>query len=506
MADSRKILKGLFYTLGSGYVARFASVALTFLIRRELGTDPFDATVWAMVVFVLLANLSQFGLIHSLLHFQDDVDRFVRTDNPFVRTHFTISILIASAVFAISVAFAFLIDYENRSMGWTGTAILTLSGLYLLRSLSITPEALLRKDFEHRNLSLIHGLGTITALTGALWLAYDGYGAWSLIVGGWSTFSAFSAIYVVIFAVAVWSLRPVRIWPLQIDREWAGKIVAFGVWVWLSSQLQNFVWFYDKLVMPYFVSATDLSLYENTWWLMQIPSALITHIIMNYTVTVYAKVKNDREKLGVVYTRAATLIVRVSAPAALILVLNADPIVALMGPAWAGSAPIFIWLAPYAFLRPLIEDGFGLLWAVGRTRETAVVLTIQAGIALVSVPAGAYLIGVRGVAYAVGLIALTGGVGVCLCLRRQIDLELRRIFLAPAAALIGAGLVIVYLYPSVELARSATDLVAKTGLTTLVYMSILWIAEKRYLRTIWTEIREIMAADDADADPPQTPS
>ena len=276
--------------------------------------------------------------------------------------------------------------------------------------------------------------------------------------------------------------------------------------MWLGSQLQNFVWFYDKLVMPYFVSATDLSLYENTWWLMQIPSALITHIIMNYTITVYAKVKNDREKLGVVYTRAATLIVRVSAPAALILVLNADPIVALMGPAWAGSAPIFIWLAPYAFLRPLIEDGFGLLWAVGRTRETAVVLTIQAGIALVSVPAGAYLIGVRGVAYAVGLIALTGGGGVCLCLRRQIDLELRRIFLAPAAALIGAGLVIVYLYPSVELARSATDLVAKTGLTTLVYMSILWIAEKRYLRTIWTEIREIMAADDADADPPQTPS
>ena len=177
MADSRKILKGLFYTLGSGYVARMASVVLTFMIRRELGTDPFDATVWAVVVFVLLSNLSQFGLIHSLLHYQDDVDPYVSPDNSFVRTHFTISLLIGGAVFLISAAVALLIDYDGESIGWTGTVLLIFSGLFLLRSLSVTPEALLRKDFEHRSLSLIHGLGTIAALGGTLWLATSGAGA-----------------------------------------------------------------------------------------------------------------------------------------------------------------------------------------------------------------------------------------------------------------------------------------------------------------------------------------
>jgi O-antigen/teichoic acid export membrane protein len=100
MTDSKKILKGLFYTLGSGYVARAASVVLTFLIRRELGTGPFDATVWATVVFVLLANLSQFGLIHSLLHYQEDVDQFVRT-------HFTISLIIGLTVFLVSACTAY---------------------------------------------------------------------------------------------------------------------------------------------------------------------------------------------------------------------------------------------------------------------------------------------------------------------------------------------------------------------------------------------------------------
>jgi O-antigen/teichoic acid export membrane protein len=494
LADSKKILKGLFYTLGSGYVARGASVALTFLIRHELGTDPFDATVWAVVVFALLANLSQFGLIHSLLHYQDDVDQFSRSN--FVRTHFTISLLIGIGVFLISAATAFLIDYDGTSLGWTGTVILTFSGLYLLRTLSVTPEALLRKDFEHRSLSLIHGFGTIAALAGTLWLAHTGFGAISFIIGGWSTFSAYSAIYILIFTVSVWMLRPVKVWPLQLDPVWTRRILSFGVWVWLSSQLQNFVWFYDKLVMPYFVSATELSLYENTWWLMQIPAALITHVIMNYTVTVYAKVKDDRDKLSLVYTRALTVIVRVSAPAALLLVVCAEPLVTLMGPSWAGSIPIFIWLAPYAFIRPLIEDGLGLLWSIGQTRSTARVLAIQVLVALIAVPASAHLWGVQGVSYAVGLTALVGGIGIMSCLRQHIDLYLFRAFGAPVLAVGVAALAAVVLHPHLQTGSLVADLISKSALTSLVYLSILWIAEKRYLLVMLGEIRQIMSEEE----------
>lgn len=497
MADSRKILTGLFYTLGSGYVARAASVILTFLIRRELGTDPFDATVWAVVVFVLLSNLSQFGLIHSLLHYQADVDRFTRT-------HFTLSLLIALGVFAVSAVTAFAIDYRHGALGWTGTVILVFAGLYCFRSLSVTPEALLRKDFEHRNLSLIHGLGTIAALGGTLWLAHAGYGAWSLIAGGWSTFSVFSAIYVGIFVVAVWSLRPVRVWPLELDREWTRRIVGFGVWVWLSSQLQNFVWFYDKLVLPAYVTKTDLSLYENAWWLMQIPTALITHIIMNYTVTVYAKVKDDREKLSLVCTRALTIIVRVSAPAALLLVVNADPIVALMGPSWAGSVPILLWLAPYAFLRPLIEDGFGLLWAIGRTRATAVVLAVQVAVALATVPLGAWWLGVRGVAFAVGLTALVGCVGVYLCLRRHLDLPLTRLFAAPILALLAGAAAALWLHPQIAQPGVIANLALKSALTIGGYLSILWIVERRYLAEMWGEMLSILKADGTAEDAEDT--
>jgi PST family polysaccharide transporter len=492
MTDSKKILKGLFYTLGSGYVARAASVVLTFLIRRELGTGPFDATVWATVVFVLLANLSQFGLIHSLLHYQEDVDQFVRT-------HFTISLIIGLTVFLVSACTAYAIDYADGSLGWTGTVILVFSSLYFFRMLSVTPEALLRKDFEHRSLSLIHGLGTIAALAGTFWLARSGAGAWSLVIGGWSTFSVYSVVYIGIFVLSVWILRPVKIRPLQLDPVWARRILSFGAWVWLSSQLQNFVWFYDKLVMPYFVTATDLTLYENTWWLMQIPAALITHVIMSYTVTVYAKVKGDRDKLSLLYTRAQTLIVRVSAPAALLLVVNADPLVSLMGASWSGSIPIFVWLAPYAFMRPLIEDGFGLLWAIGETRSTARVLGFQVAVALAAVPLGAWYLGVEGVAYAVGLTALIGWIGVTWCLSAHIDLAHFRIFAAPVAA-IGVSAIASYLiHPLFEFENLVADLLGRTALTSLVYLSILWIVEKQYLLEILGEMREIMSADDPSA-------
>ena len=497
MADSKKILKGLFYTLGSGYVARAASVVLTFLIRREMGTDPFDATVWAMVVFVLLSNLSQFGLIHAFLHFPSDTERFVRT-------HFTVSLLISLLVFAVSCVGAFLIDYRNGHLGWTGTVILAMSGIFVFRSLSITPEAILRKTFEHRSLSLLHGFGTIAALSGTLWLAHSGAGALGLIVGGWSSFSAFSGIYVVLFALVVWRLSRLRIWPLSLDRTVTRQLLGFGIWVWLSSQLQNFLWYYDKLIMPAYVSATDLTLYENTWWLMQIPSALITHMIMGYTVTVYASVQHDREKLSLVYTRAATIIVRVSAPAALLLIVNAEPIVTLMGPAWSGSIPIFLWLAPYAFLRPLIEDGLGLLWTIGQTRSTALVLAGVMAFAVVAIPFAAGYAGVEGVAYTMGLVALIAVLGISQVLRRFIDLSPTRVFLAPLLAIAGAGLAAVYLYPALQTRSTFLDLMTKSALTSLTYVSILWIAEKRYLIEMWGEIRQIMA-EQSEPSKPETP-
>ena len=150
-------------------------------------------------------------------------------------------------------------------------------------------------------------------------------------------------------------------------------------------------------------------------------------------------------------------------------------------------------------MRPLIEDGFGLLWAIGETRSTARVLGFQVAFALAAVPLGAWYFGVEGVAYAVGLTALLGWIGVTWCLSAHIDLAHFRIFAAPVAA-IGVSAIASYLiHPVFGFETLVADLVGRTALTSLVYLSILWIVEKQYLLEILGEMREIMSAEDPSA-------
>ena len=91
------------------------------------------------------------------------------------------------------------------------------------------------------------------------------------------------------------------------------------------------------------------------------------------------------------------------------------------------------------------------------------------------------------------MIALIGGAGVLTCLKRHIDVSLSRVFAAPVLALIVSAICALYLFPVLKSGATLPDLAIKTTLTTLTYLTILWIAEKRYLLQMWGEMRQIMS-------------
>ena len=204
MNTPKKILSGLFYSIGGGYVARIASVGFTIWLKRELGLEPFDAALFYIFAFFMLANCTE-GLGWALLHYQDQVDEFRDT-------HFTLNVLLGVGLVVLCVAISACLHWADpNTHHWGARAVPLLAVLYFFKRLATTSEFSLRKDFEFGRLSFIHGLSTVIALLAALWAAHRGLGEWSLIIGGWSNFSTLSAVYTILFvggvlAVAAWML------------------------------------------------------------------------------------------------------------------------------------------------------------------------------------------------------------------------------------------------------------------------------------------------------------
>ena len=490
MKITGRMRRGFFYTLASGYTARLCSVALTFLIRRELGPHVFADAVLGITIFMLLSSLREFGLPHALLHFQDHVEEFVGT-------HFILNTALtaASALVTCGVVMALGAQWPDSVSSTTVAVVCALSAIHFGRNLSLTSESLLRRDFEFGRLGLLHGMGTILALGGALVAARAGWGEWSLILGGWSTFSVFSIIYGLFFSVGVWWARPIRWRASGFSRLWAGRLLSYGVWIWIGWILQALALWFDKLAVWLVAGAEEVALYENAWWLVQLPTAIISSIIFNYTNTLYSRCQTDREKLSEAFSHMTGLIVRVSSPLALVLVSSAGTIVAVIIPEWGGSVPIIVSLAAFAFLRPLLDDGFGLLWAVGDTRGGARIMAWRAAATVILVPSGAALWGVNGVALAMGFASLVGVVGLAIGVRAHVGVPWRELLLGPGVALtIACGAAAVHAQ-SVPV-TSAVSLAVRIGLILLTYGAVLAAIDRQHLRGMLAQIRLALTPDD----------
>jgi O-antigen/teichoic acid export membrane protein len=485
MISAGKMVRGFLYTLVGGYLARLSSVLLTVLISRELGPNLFADVVVGVTVFTVLSSLREFGLMHALLHYQSKVSEFVGT-------HLILNVMLTagSALVSSSLAWLLMVLFPAHFSLTSALVVWVFSGLNLIRNVTLTSEGLLRMEFEFGRLSLFHGVGTILALLSTLLAARAGWGASSLILGGWSTISVLSIIYVLFFSTATLLTRPVALHQVKFDPVWARRLLSYGIWIWVGWVLQTFMLWYDRLVIWWVLGKVEMALYNHAIWLVQIPTAVISHIIFSYTNALYSRYKDDSERLSVLFGRMLTIIVRISSPLALIFVLNANELMRLM-PKWVLAAPMVVWLAMFAFARPLLDEGFGLLWAVGATRLSAAIMALQAVLALVVLPTCAVVWGVAGVAYGMGAVTVVGLIGLFTVVRKFLTVDLKGMFAVPALSLGLAALAGVAMSEH-TVDRPVFDFVVKACSMAGVYMTVLGTLERKRIREGFKQLKTIL--------------
>ena len=166
-----------------------------------------------------------------------------------------------------------------------------------------------------------------TVLTGAvgLWLAYNGYGVWALVVQ-----SVFSAL---LRSMLLWAW--VR-WLPRLTFSWNSfrEMFSFGSKLLASALLDTVYNNVTTLVVGKVFSPSVLGVYARAGSLAQYPSSNITGVLQGVTFPVLSSIQNEPERLANAYKRFLRLSAFIIFPLMVGLAAVADPLIRIVLTQW----------------------------------------------------------------------------------------------------------------------------------------------------------------------------
>ncbi len=202
---------------------------------------------------------------------------------------------------------------------------------------------------------------SVTLLTGAigLWMAYNGYGVWALVVQ-----SVFASL---LGTVLLWCLVrwiPKRTFSWQSFRE----MFSFGSKLLASALLDTIYNNMYTLIIGKFFSSATLGLYSRASSLARYPSSNITGVLQGVTFPVLSSIQNEPERLAGAYKRFLRLSAFVIFPSMIGLAAVADPLIRLvLTDKWEGCIYLLQIVCFSMMWYPIHAINLNLLQVKGRS-------------------------------------------------------------------------------------------------------------------------------------------
>jgi len=418
---ARSAVRGTLAFGAATLVSRVISFLGALYLMARLQPEDFGLVAYAVAVLSLCDATANWGFAQAAIHRRERVDE---TFSTFLclRVLGLLAVLIFFAAGVAQFRMAILDKTDFR-------VLLVLAGVFLVSAASDPPAARLAREMLFGRLALVEGLAAVLATAAGVALAALGFGLWAL-VGNRLVEAVARLAGLLVFGARF----PVPLLHLA-DARW---LLAFGFPLWLGSMATTWVLRYDDLVVGHLRGQTSLGHYDRAYRLALLPLGLVTAVLTRVSFPLYARLRDDRQRLSEAFRIVAGVTFRAAGLLALAMAVVLPDFLVVMGwQRWRPMVAVFRWLLPYAVLRPLMDDAGGLLTAVGRPRVTGHTLIGEALALLVLCPLMTWRWGAAGAAASVGLVVL-GGLALWYLrfLPRHLDLPLWRVFGRPAVAIV----------------------------------------------------------------------
>jgi O-antigen/teichoic acid export membrane protein len=365
-------------------LTRAWSFLFVVLVARYLGDQDYGKYALAYYLAGLFTIVVDCGLNIVLVR---DVSRQPDLLESYSGNIFSLKLLIAAAVMALSAPALWLMGYEAELVAITFLSILYLCLNHLLDFMVAITNSLQHMEFE----LLIKGAyKTLTVLLPlmALWL---GFGLWGFLL-------ALAGSYGLSFLMSGWIIRS-RLVRLRWQRRpglWR-QLLRSGFPIGLSALFAS-VYVRIDIVM---LSLMNVSTAEIGWYSIPVKTvemcSLVPFLVMSGLFPIFAILKNqDFELFKKTYQRSLIYLTGLALPLALSFAFLADPwLPFFFGPSFvkaAASLKIIIWVVPFIFVNfVFIHTLLALNQEKRVTLACALAVVFNVGLNLWALPRYGYL-------------------------------------------------------------------------------------------------------------------
>ncbi|WP_345801190.1 lipopolysaccharide biosynthesis protein [Microbacterium sp. AZCO] len=407
---------------GQTWAVKVGGFVTVVILARLLTPTDFGLVAVAMTVVPVVYLLADLGFGTYMMQARD-------ADETAAATAFWYSVISGTGLALLLVAAAPLLQLVFGVPGVAGV-IAAMSPAVLFVSLAAVPIALLRRTLRFRALAIQAAVAALVAQVVAIVLALAGAGVWALV--------AQTCVFQAVTAIAAWiAARWHPVWRFSMADF--RTMFGFGSKVAGVNLVAMARQWGENAIIANVLGAAALGQLSIAQRLVQTTQEVAGAAIAPVSTVVFAKVRDDPERLGRGYDRALGLSYAVIAPALTAILVTAPLLVPLLfGPQWTQAIPVAQALSIAAVFTLAATLDHGLFYGLGRPGAWFVYATaIEALTVLVTAIVARYGI----VAVAVGFVGVAALATVVrwVLVARLLEVGIWRIARRAAGALVAVA-------------------------------------------------------------------
>lgn len=321
---------------GIGFVLHQALTLLAYLVLARLAT-PSDFGEFAAAAIVVTTGLmfTDSGMLAALIHRKDRIDEAAST--AVVATAIA-GLLFSLLALALSPLIGIIFDSDRIA-----ALSATLSGLLLLRSLPIVPEALLQRRFSFLRRMVVEPAQAIAFGIAAIIATSNGLGAWGLVIGFYA-----SAVTDVLLSWVLVKWRPrIGLVSFSMWRE----LIGYGRHILFSGIVLRARQEVPTVLLGAFVNTSALGQFQYAQRVSSTPFSLLLSAAAFVVFPAFARISEQPERFRSAFFRSLrTFATLAFLMGCMLVAFGLSTVVLVFGDVWyaAGEATMVLGLATIA--------------------------------------------------------------------------------------------------------------------------------------------------------------
>ena len=319
-----KTISGIKWSMLNQVIVQVSNLLIGILLTRLLTPDDFGLIAMVTVFTGFLAVFQDFGLGAYLIYKKEVSDKDYST---IFYTHFIIGIILAVLIFFFS---GFIASFYDRKILKIITTVIAIS--FVIEPLNYVQLTILRKKLDFKSLFFVNSIGVIISGAIAIYMAYQGYGVWSIVVK--------LLLLSIIKTILLWIIsnwKPRLLFSLSSLKE----ALKYSLPIVGNKSIGYFMRNTDNLIIGKLLGSVALGIYSRAYSLMMLPINQIGGVISGVFFASFSLIKDNIPVFRSNWLKINGYLAFILFPISTLIFIMAEAFVkSILGEQWIETIPI----------------------------------------------------------------------------------------------------------------------------------------------------------------------